>query len=58
MINKTKSILKSNFPIILASNSESRLRILQETGIDFIQLKSDIDELNEKIIVIKKEQDL
>ena len=44
MINKTKSILKSNFPIILASNSESRLRILQETGIDFIQLKSDIDE--------------
>ena len=44
MINKTKSILKSNFPIILASNSESRLKILQETGIDFIQLKSDIDE--------------
>ncbi|GIS17374.1 MAG: Maf-like protein [Alphaproteobacteria bacterium] len=44
MINKTKSILKSNFPIILASNSESRLKILQETGIDFIQLKSNIDE--------------
>ena len=44
MINKTKSILKSNFPIILASNSESRLNILQETGIDFIQLKSNIDE--------------
>ena len=44
MINKTKSILKSNFPIILASNSESRLKILQETGMDFIQLKSDIDE--------------
>ena len=44
MINKTKSILKSNFPIILASNSESRLKILQETGIDFIQLKSKIDE--------------
>ena len=44
MINKTKSILKSNFPIILASNSESRLKILQETGIDFIQLKSNLDE--------------
>ena len=44
MINKTKSILKSNFPIILASKSESRLKILQETGIDFIQLKSNIDE--------------
>ena len=44
MINKTKSILKSNFPIILASNSESRLKILQETGIDFIQLTSNIDE--------------
>ena len=44
MINKTKFILKSNFPIILASNSESRLKILQETGIDFIQLKSNIDE--------------
>ena len=44
MINKTKSILKSNFPIILASNSESRLKILQETGIDFKQLKSNIDE--------------
>ena len=44
MINKNKSILKSNFPIILASNSESRLKILQETGIDFIQLKSNIDE--------------
>ena len=44
MINKTKSILKSNFPIILASNSESRLKILKETGIDFIQLKSNIDE--------------
>ena len=44
MINKTKSILKSNFPIILASNSESRFKILQETGIDFIQLKSNIDE--------------
>ena len=44
MINKTKSILKSNFPIILASNSESRLKIFQETGIDFIQLKSNIDE--------------
>ena len=44
MINKTKSILKSNFPIILASNSESRLKILQETGIGFIQLKSNIDE--------------
>ena len=44
MINKTKSILKSNFPIILASNSESRLKILQKTGIDFIQLKSNIDE--------------
>lgn len=44
MINKTKSILKSNFPIILASKSESRLKILQETGIDFLQLKSNIDE--------------
>ena len=44
MINKTKSILKSNFPIILASNSEARLKILQETGIDFLQLKSNIDE--------------
>ena len=44
MINKTKSILKSNFPIILASNSESRLKILQETGIDFIQLTSNIEE--------------
>ena len=44
MINKTKSILKSNFPIILASNSESRLKILYETGIYFIQLKSNIDE--------------
>ena len=44
MINKNKSILKSNFPIILASNSESRLKILQETGIGFIQLKSNIDE--------------
>lgn len=44
MINKTKSILKSNFPIILASNSESRLKILQETGISFIQLTSNIDE--------------
>ena len=44
MINKTKSILKSNFPIILASKSESRLKILQETGLDFIQLKSNIDE--------------
>ena len=44
MINKSKSILKSNFPIILASNSESRLKILQETGIDFLQLKSNIDE--------------
>ena len=44
MINKTKSILKSNFPIILASNSESRLKILQETGIDFKQLKSNVDE--------------
>ena len=44
MINKSKSIIKSNFPIILASNSESRLKILQETGIDFLQLKSSIDE--------------
>ena len=44
MINKTKSILKSNFPIILASNSESRSKILYETGIDFKQLKSNIDE--------------
>jgi septum formation protein len=44
LINKTKSILKSNFPIILASKSESRLKILQETGLDFIQLKSNIDE--------------
>ena len=44
MINKTKSILKSNFPIILASNSESRFKILYETGIDFKQLKSNIDE--------------
>ena len=44
MINKTKSILKSNFPIILASNSESRLKILYETGIDFKQLKSNINE--------------
>ena len=44
MINKTKSILKSNFPIILASNSGSRLKILQETGINFMQLKSNIDE--------------
>ena len=44
MINKTKSILQSKFPIILASNSESRLKILKETGIAFIQLKSDIDE--------------
>ena len=44
MINKTKSILQSKFPIILASNSESRLKILKETGITFIQLKSDIDE--------------
>ena len=44
MINKTKSILKSNFSIILASNSESRLKILYETGIDFKQLKSNIDE--------------
>ena len=44
MINKTKSILKSNFPIILASNSESRLKILYETGIDFTQLKPNIDE--------------
>ena len=44
MINKTKSILKSNFPIILASNSESRLKILYETGVDFKQLKSNIDE--------------
>ena len=44
MINKNKSILKSNYPIILASNYESRLKILQETGIDFIQLKSNIDE--------------
>ena len=44
MINKTKSILKSNFPIILASKSESRLKILQETGIDFLQIKSNIDE--------------
>ena len=44
MINKTKSILKSNFPIILASNSESRLKILYETGIEFKQLRSNIDE--------------
>ena len=44
MINKNKSILKSNFPIILASKSESRSKILQETGIDFIQLTSNIDE--------------
>ena len=44
MNNKTKSILKSNFPIILASSSKSRLEILYETGIDFKQLKSNIDE--------------
>ena len=44
MINKNKSILKSNFPIILASKSESRSKILQETGIDFIQLKPNINE--------------
>ena len=44
MINKTKSILKSKLPIILASNSESRLKILRKTGIAFKQLKSDINE--------------
>ena len=44
MINKTKSILQSKFPIILASNSESRLKILRKTGIAFKQLKSDINE--------------
>ena len=58
MINKTKSILKSNFPIILASNSESRLKILYETGIDFIQLKSNIDEILVKEKYKKKNANL
>ena len=44
MINKTKFLLKSKFPIVLASKSESRLKILQQTGLAFTQIKSDIDE--------------
>jgi len=58
LINKTKSILKSNFPIILASNSESRLKILQETGIDFIQLNQILMKAKLKKIIEKKMQTL
>ena len=44
MIKKPKSIIKSKLPIILASKSEIRKKILLETGLIFKQVISKIDE--------------
>ena len=48
MINKTKFILKSKLPLILASKSESRKKILDKTGLVFEQIVSGVDEENIK----------
>ena len=53
MNKKTKSIIQSKFPIILASKSESRLKVLKETGISFKQSKSGI---NENLIKMKNKR--
>ena len=44
MINKTKFILKSKLPIILASRSDSRKKILSDTGLEFEQIVSGVNE--------------
>lgn len=44
MNKKTKSLLQSNFPIVLASKSESRKNILLKSGLAFKQIASNIDE--------------
>ena len=44
MIKKPKSIIKSKLPIILASKSETRKKMLLQTGIIFKQVTSKIDE--------------
>jgi len=44
LINKSKSIIQSKSQIILASSSEARRKMLNDTGLIFKQYKSDIDE--------------
>lgn len=47
-MNKSKFILKSNFPIILASKSEIRGKLMEKTGIKFKQISSNLNEENFK----------
>lgn len=44
MIKNTNFILKSKLPLILASKSVSRKKILRETGLSFVQMASNVDE--------------
>ena len=43
-MKKNKFILKTNFPIILASKSEIRKKLIQKTGIKIKQINSNYDE--------------
>ena len=47
MIKKPRSIIYAKSLIILASNSQPRIKILKDTGLTFTQIKSGV---NEKII--------
>ena len=47
MIKKLKSIIYSKSIIILASNSQPRIKMLKDTGLTFTQIKSGV---NEKIV--------
>ena len=47
MIKKSKSIIHSKSIIILASNSQPRMKMLKDTGLTFTQIKSGV---NEKIV--------
>ena len=47
MIKRSKSIIYSKSIIILASNSQPRMKMLKDTGLTFTQIKSGV---NEKIV--------
>lgn len=47
MIKKPRSIIRSKSLIILASNSQPRIKMLKDTGLIFTQIKS---EVNEKVV--------
>ena len=57
MIKKNKLILKTNFPIILASKSNIRKKILHQTGLKFEQVPSNVNEENIKMKFKKKKPD-